>query len=199
MAGVAGGVRDVNVQGDIHEMKLILLAAAALAATATPALAQDRAPFTGAHVEGLVGYDKVDVNTAGLKNPDGLLYGVAAGYDVQFRSAVVGIEGEVSDSDARISAAGASVNTDRDLYVGGRVGFAVGRALVYGKAGYTNARFEARAGGVRADETLDGVRVGGGVEVGLTRNLFAKAEYRYSNYSDDVERHQAVGGVGIRF
>lgn len=180
-------------------MKLILLAAVAAASMSAPAFAQDSAPFTGARVEAVVGYDKIDLNIAGAENPDGLMYGVAAGYDLQVGGAVVGLEGEYTDSDTRLAALGASVETDRDLYVGGRVGFAAGRALVYGKAGYTNARFEASNGVVRASDTLDGVRVGGGVEMSLTGGLFAKAEYRYSNYSDDVERHQGLAGVGFRF
>jgi outer membrane immunogenic protein len=33
----------------------------------------------------------------------------------------------------------------------------------------------------------------------LGTNSFAKAEYRYSNYEQGVERHQVMGGFGFRF
>ena len=43
------------------------------------------------------------------------------------------------------------------------------------------------------------LRVGAGVEQQLGTNLYAKAEYRYSNYEAGIERHQVLGGVGFRF
>ncbi|HWK35066.1 outer membrane protein, partial [Sphingomonas sp.] len=82
-------------------------------------------------------------------------------------------------------------------------------ALVYAKAGYTNARIEARydvgTTSIRDHANLDGYRLGAGIEYKLSPNVYVKGEYRYSNYSDlkgydvDVDRNQLVGGVGIRF
>lgn len=179
-------------------MKKFALALVALTAAATPAFAQDdAATFTGGHVSAVVGYDILDLNTAGVDNPDGVAYGVNLGYDLQRGNAVFGIEGEVAESSAELKAGNTVVaSAGRDLYVGGRVGFvAGGNTLVYGKAGYTNARVESSAG----DENGDGFRVGGGVETRFGQNLFGKVEYRYSNYEADVERHQIVAGLGVRF
>ena len=198
--------------------KILIGAALAAGVVAMPAQAQEAAPFTGAHVEGLIGYDNVS-------GSDGLLYGIGAGYDFQFGKAIVGIEGEFADSDTKsrendILAIGdsARVNTDRDIYVGGRIGFAVAPAtLLYAKAGYTNAKFEARYNNgtgttINDGNTADGYRLGAGIEQKF--NLFGpsgfvKAEYRYSNYRNldvgsndvniDVDRHQVLAGVGIRF
>ena len=184
-----------------------LLASAALLAGA-PAFAQANAPFTGVHVEGLVGGDRLQ-NGGGHRTD--LMYGVGAGYDLQARGAVIGIEGEATDSrfkecegsrtaaDPRICA-----KTSRDLYIGGRIGKVVGgRALLYVKAGYTNARLKVTAddGATKdsASGNLDGVRVGAGAEVAVGSNAYVKAEYRYSNYEQGFERHQLVGGVGFRF
>ena len=73
-----------------------------------------------------------------------------------------------------------------------------------------------------ADQTVDGYRIGAGVEhlfdagmLGFGSGAFAKLEYRYSNYSDlnfdddffsgdnaidiDLDRHQIVAGLGVRF
>lgn len=176
-------------------MKKIALALVALTA-ATPAFAQDDAPFTGAHASAIVGYDTVDLNIAGLDNPSGVVYGLNVGYDFQAGGVVLGVEAEAADSTSKVEVLGTTVaELGRDLYVGGRIGFTSGSALIYAKAGYTNARLE--SGGTSGD--ADGVRVGAGVEYLLSGNIFAKAEYRYSNYEADIERHQAIAGVGIRF
>ncbi len=207
-------------------MRKFLIGAALLAsATATPVFAQDtsteQAPFTGAHVEGLIGYDDVSDAKANL------LYGISGGYDFQTGGAIIGIEGEFADSDVKTTEDNLftpgdrfRLNTDRDLYVGARVGFAVAPAtMLYVKGGYTNAKFEGAfddGAGNSFDNgiTADGYRVGAGVEQKF--NLFGpsgfiKAEYRYSNYSNidigeddfdretDFDRHQFLAGVGVRF
>ena len=175
-------------------MKKFLIAATIFAA-ATPAMAQDAAPFSGAHAEILTGYDAVDTNSV-IGTPDGVLYGFAAGYDWQAGGAVLGLEAEIADSSTKRTFFGEKIESDRDLYIGARVGTALSEsALIYAKAGYTNARIESTVGNANAD----GVRVGAGVEYKLRGNLFLKGEYRYSNYEGDVERHQGVAGFGIRF
>ena len=193
-------------------MRNHLFAIALVTATATPALAQEAAPFSGARVEGLVGYDTTDVEG---ENSDGVSYGAQIGYDVQSRGAVFGVEGEIADStvdecvqDVDVTGDELCVSAGRDLYAGGRVGAVVSpNVLVYGKAGYTNARVNADYDDGTADtaadfdegENLDGVRVGGGVELALGPNSYAKTEYRYSNYEQGFDRHQVVAGFGFRF
>ncbi len=156
---------------------------------------------------------------------EGFTYGVALGYDVQLGGAVVGIEAELADSTGKLTGhdidiAGDSLRLDagRDIYVGGRVGFAVGpQTLLYAKGGYTNFRVRTRyddSTGTVFDDgvTLDGWRAGVGIEQKfslLGPGGFVKAEYRYSNYTNldlanvdaniDVDRHQVVAGIGIRF
>ncbi|HEY0622015.1 porin family protein [Sphingomonas sp.] len=178
-------------------MKKIALALVALTAAATPAFAQDEAaPFTGGHITAIVGYDSLDLNTSGLDNPDGLAYGAALGYDLQRGNVLFGIEGEITGSTAKIESGNTTVaRAGRDLYAGGRLGYVFGQTAVYGKVGYTNARVETSVG----DENGDGIRFGGGVEHKFTDKLFLKGEYRYSNYEGDVERHQIVAGLGVRF
>ena len=197
-------------------MQKYFLAALLAGTLATPALAQGGAvagaPFTGFRLEGIVGGDRVQSDG---DHEDGVVYGVGVGYDMQMGSgAVVGIEAEATDSSADVCAEDVTVTGDRlcvgakrDLYVGGRLGAAVGTStLVYGKAGYTNARFgfDYDDGGNGSNDfgdgrNLDGVRVGAGIETALGTNSFVKAEYRYSNYEEGVEKHQVVGGFGFRF
>ena len=177
-------------------MTKIALALVALTAAA-PAFAQDEAPaFSGFQASAVAGFDLIDLNTAGLDNPNGVVYGVNLGYDFQSGGAVFGIEGEVTESSAAVKAAWTEIAAaSRDLYIGGRVGVVSGSALLYAKVGYTNFRVESVAGNADAD----GVRVGAGAEVKLQSNVFFKGEYRYSNYEADIERHQIVAGVGYRF
>lgn len=213
--------------------------AAALVLVPAAAQAQDgRLPFTGPRVEVIAGYDHnrsgstVDSdNTRNLKQSlDGVVYGAGVGFDVPIDPNVrIGAEAEISDSSAKWDNNNGVPNTfnlgrvsaDRDIYVGARLGFVVSpRTMVYGKAGYTNARFGlvGTNGTTSLDQRLDtdGYRVGAGVEYAVSNNAFAKLEYRYSNYSRgefdfngntpdssrfdiDTDRHQVVVGAGIRF
>jgi len=193
-------------------MRSMFVAALLAAAVATPALAQDGAPpFTGFHVDGLAGWDRLQAKNSG--HDDGVLYGVGGGYDMQSGKALFGIEAEASDSTGKACVGSATAadprlcaKAGRDLYIGGRVGTTIGdgRTLLYAKAGYTNAREKLTqdngAGQVTlASQNLDGVRVGAGAEYSVGPNSFIKTEYRYSNYQDGISRHQVVAGFGFRF
>ena len=191
---------------------LLAVLLAGTSALSGPALAQDAEPFDGARVEGVVGYDTTDVEDEGS---NGITYGAGVGYDVQSGGAVFGVEAEASESTidecvADVDLAGDELCAEagRDLYAGGRIGAAVSpNVLVYAKGGYSNARlrvdYEDGTAGTALDfsdgRNLDGVRVGGGLEVAVGPNSYAKTEYRYSNYEDGFDRHQVVAGFGFRF
>jgi outer membrane immunogenic protein len=179
-------------------MKTVIFAATAAALTvlAVPALAQDKTSFSGPRIEALTGYDSVHTNSNGLGKPDGLLYGAGVGYDIRRGNAVFGLDAEITDSTASVNTVAGPIDATRDLYIGGRAGVLIGpKALAYVKAGYSNARVE----GAGLNQNGDGLRLGAGLEYDLGNKLFAKAEYRYTNYEQDVERHQLLGGVGVRF
>ncbi|CAM3073671.1 Outer membrane protein beta-barrel domain-containing protein [Sphingomonas antarctica] len=178
-------------------------------ALAAPAMAQDRAPFTGARAEAVVGYDRVQ---AGGGHEDGVTYGGQAGYDFQAGHFVAGIEGEATgsstdacDGPGSVASPNLCVKAGRDLYAGGRIGAVVGgNTLLYAKAGYTNARVRLTSSDGTTTTTLggknlDGVRVGAGIEHKFGGNFYGKAEYRYSNYEQGVSRHGVLAGVGVRF
>jgi outer membrane immunogenic protein len=183
---------------------------------AAPALAQDQAPedtpFSGFRLEAITGYARTDVEAEGS---GGIVYGGAAGFDVQSGSIVFGLEVEGSDSTIDKCVGGIFVPGDtlcvqegRDLYAGGRIGAVVGsKTLLYVKAGYTNGRinadYEDGTAGTAADfeagENLDGIRGGAGAEIRLGGKSYAKIEYRYSNYEQGFDKHQGVIGFGLRF
>ena len=183
--------------------KSIVTAFVVGASFSAPAFAQDSAPadLGGFRLEGLATYEGDDGKAIG--------YGVGVGYDVQAGGAVLGIEAEAikpGDEECATDALGKlCLRTDRDLYVGGRVGAAVApNILVYAKAGYTHVRLQGDFDPVTGASSsfkndLDGVRVGGGIQLGLGRNLYVKGEYRYSNYEQGFDKHTGAVGVGFKF
>ncbi|MGN7997634.1 outer membrane protein [Sphingomonas sp. 22176] len=201
--------------------KLSIAALVASSAFAAPAFAQAQDQgFAGSHVEVITGWDHVNDKSSYDASKDGVTFGGNIGYDVQRGSTVFGVEGEVtgssiSDRSSDVLNPGdrLRVKAGRDLYVGGRLGFLAGpRTLIYAKAGYTNAQFitdysspnTTPALDLRQRDNYDGWRLGAGAEFKLTDKVFAKAEYRYSNYGSqangvDPERHQIITGVGVRF
>ena len=182
-------------------MRILFTAAIlAAAASATPAFAQDAGTqnFNGPHIEAIAGYDSLG---GGGDSTDGILYGIAGGYDFRINNLVLGLEAEAAESTAGDCAGGICVDASRDLYVGGRIGAVVSpNVLIYGKLGYTNARVQVTSGNVTDGANLDGIRAGAGVEWQFRNSpVSIRAEYRYSNYQDGLDRHQGVIGLAYRF
>jgi outer membrane immunogenic protein len=196
----------------------ILTSVTALALGAQPAAAQDSDhSFTGPRAEASVGYDstRYDDGVAATPNTlDGVRVGGAIGYDVAVND-VVTIGGE-ADFGFRVSGdvAGAAGTTSyrltggRDLGASIRVGAKVTPStLLFAKAGYANSQFRLRTtiGGTAGNSVTnvhvneDGWRVGAGVEQMINDHVYAKAEYRFTGYGNDVSRHQALVGLGYRF
>lgn len=193
-------------------MKFIAFVALLAPLAAVPAAAQTAAApsdptFTGPRIEAHVGYDRLGTNNTTGK-VDGVMYGVGAGYDYAIGGALVGVEVNADfsniDEDSRTGTTTFGVKAKRDLDAGIRVGAVVGsRALLYAKVAYANSRFRATltdpTGTISANDNLEGVRGGLGVEYALGTNTYAKAEYRYTNYEQGVDRNQALVGFGFRF
>ena len=220
----------------MKKITTLLFAGSALALS-TPAFAQDDSNFDGLRLEAVGGFDSVkagssvddDVNEDNDQSMEGITYGVAAGYDIDLGTIVIGPEAEYSWSEAKTEFEDGDfegfgfgqVSADRDLYLGARIGAKLSpQTLLYAKGGYTNAKLNilSNDGVTEFDEDydLDGFRVGAGAEYAMNENLFLKLEYRYSNYQEaevdfegslpdserfdvDLDRHQVMAGVGFRF
>lgn len=161
---------------------LIFAAVAALAAIAAPASAQT---FSGPRVEATIGFD--DVTRA--RDTSNVLYGLNAGLDTPINGSKFRIGAEVTTDQL--------FSRDRDIGVNARLGYVVDpRVMLYVKGGYANYRnidFRSRA------TALDGFRVGGGLEFALTKHVYTKVEYRYSDFAKGVGKHGALMGLGLRF
>jgi outer membrane immunogenic protein len=168
-------------------MKTVIFAAIAAAVVATPAVAQDAAPFTGPRAGVTMGYDKIG-------GEEGFAYGVTAGYDLALAPRVTGGI-EVSLGDTTVDDFGLDVS--RDLAASLRLGFvATPRVLAFGKVGYATTRFEVAGDGAG----LEGVRFGGGLEFAATPSTYISAEYQRTEYEQNIGgRDAAMVGVGFRF
>ncbi|WP_448661734.1 outer membrane protein [Sphingomonas sp. CJ20] len=176
-------------------MRILATMALALTAAATPALAQD-GQFSGPRAEVVGGWDHARSDG---ESQSGFTYGGAIGYDLQRGTAVFGVDGEVTGSTTKDCVANSCIKAGRDLYAGVRAGvIAAPNTLLYVKGGYTNARFILDTPTIHDGENLDGFRLGAGVERSFGK-AYGKIEYRYSNYSQDFERHQVLAGIGYRF
>jgi outer membrane immunogenic protein len=173
---------------------LYCAAATAALASASPAFAQaPAAPLapTGFRVEALVGYDRAGTDGFHIS---GVLFGAGAGYDFAVSNGVsLGIDAEASDS----TGSKYGISTGRDLYAGGRINVAVSpRSNVYLKGGYTNARVKVED---CCADNGDGFRIGVGGQYLVSGKTYVGAEYRYSNYESDFDRHQVALTLGTRF
>lgn len=154
---------------------IAIVAAAAAFVAATPAMASD---FAGPRIEVTAGADDV---TAGV-DPTDVAYGVGVGYDLQFGKVVAGVEAAVDN-----------VFDRRDIGVGARLGYVINdNVLAYGKVGYSDWRQV-------AGRSVEGLRVGGGLEVNVAGPVYGKVEYRYTDFEGNLGKHGGLVGVGLRF
>jgi len=199
--------------------KIIAISTAGMiAAFAAPAMAQDAKPFDGPYVAAMGGWDRPRANVP-IGEPvgkSGVLFGGVVGYDKNINGAVLGVEGEYSDSTTKktlgnliVPGDSARLKTGRDLYAGVRIGGEVVPGfMLYAKGGYTNAEFKGSYdNGVNlfsGKDKLEGYRLGAGVETNVS-GLLARLEYRYSSYGhyEDTgvkpRRSQIAAMVGYRF
>jgi len=163
-------------------MRLTYMIGALVAlASASPAMAQS---FEGPRIEATIGGG--DVNRVIDKSDTN--YGAAVGYDFAVAPKVrVGIEANTDNVFDR----------DRTYGVQARAGYVLARKLlVYGAVGYEDFNQLTRRQGYRS---LDGFRYGGGVEMALTRNVFAKAEFRRTELGGGISKEVGLVGGGLRF
>jgi len=154
---------------------VIGVALALSAIVATPAMASD---FAGPRVEVTAGADDV---TRGV-DPTDVTYGIGAGYDRQYGKVVIGVEAGIDNAFDR-----------RDIAVGARLGYVLNEnVLAYTKIGYSNFKPTERL-------TLEGLRVGGGLEVNVVGPVYTKVEYRYTDFEGVSGKHGGLVGVGYRF
>jgi outer membrane immunogenic protein len=202
-------------------MKRVVLVAAGIGfvTLATPAAAQLRAEVHGGfeRTTGTINFAPPATVSAPV-TAEGAFGGIGVGYDLHTEGTdgFIGIEANADYSAAEdcIDTPGATpapqlcLSPTIDLSVNGRLGIRTGAFSIYALAGYSKLMADTSFSGVpgstangpqSGDEDLGGFRIGGGVEVNVSANMYAKLEYRHTNYADGFVRDQGLVGIGIRF
>ncbi|TYR32837.1 porin family protein [Mesorhizobium microcysteis] len=171
-------------------------------------------PYAGLHL----GYGfsgDVSDGTGGSIGTDGWLGGAFGGFQMQNGQFVYGIEGDVNYSGVDGTDGTFTARSRIDGSLRGRAGVAVtDDILLYGTAGIAAERLRITedATGNRDTNTMIGYTVGGGADVKLTEQVFARGEYRYTDYGSqdftlpgvgtadiDSSNHRVTMGIGIKF
>ena len=197
MGSAASESREASCAVEVIMKKTIFGATtlAMLSAAATASAADfPRAPYTvpaplgvfswaGPYLGANVGY-QWGATTNNPTKPSGIMGGLQAGYNWQTGQFVFGAE-----LDAQLSAADdvfAPWKFSNPFFgtLRGRIGYAMNNILVYGTLGVAVGWVRAEVAGIDEAKTHHGWTGGVGLEVGLTQNWSAKAEYLYVDLSD---------------
>ena len=212
--------------------KIITASALALLAVATPAFAQDygdepAAPdtasaFNGFSVAAIGGIDVLTIQENNAADTTrGLMYGGSIGYDHDAGSVVVGVQAEITSSQASykiddLLVAGDHFSSEagRDIYGGVRVGISAGQStLLYIGGGYVSSQLTSFYSVGAATPTVQteekgGFRVSLGAEY-AGKTVFGRLEMRYQDLGDYTvfgsptgfarTHTQIVAGLGVRF
>jgi outer membrane immunogenic protein len=225
--GVCGAMRQAagGAAGNEDVMTRLRFAVAALALVAAPAGAADfprqpaRAPYaattpavifswTGPYLGANVGYQWGSLSPLSGE-PSGITGGIQAGYNWQFGQLVLGGEADVQGSAAEDTFAAYKFSNPWFGTVRGRLGYALSNVLLYATAGLGYGGGRLVITGLSEDQTHFGWTGGGGIEMGLTPNWSAKAEYLFISLSDKtyvlsgatagIDSHLVRFGVNYRF
>ena len=176
-------------------------AAAALALTVAAATAADYggpppygappAPYytafswLGPYVGGNLGYQSGALSNSGA-DPAGISGGGQAGYVWQSGQFVFGAETDLQFSNASDTFANYKFSNPWFGTVRGRAGIALNNILFYGTLGLAYGRGQVTLAGLTENNLHTGLAAGAGLEVGLTQNWSAKAEYLYIDFGSEA-------------
>jgi outer membrane immunogenic protein len=153
--------------------------------------------WTGIYIGANAGYGFATASTTATfsgssitssENLSGFVGGGQLGGNYQIGSLVIGLEADFDYSaQSHTASAGIFSATESIPWIGtlrGRIGYAIGRALIYGTAGAAEGKFSSTVsangfGSISGSRTHAAWTAGGGIEVGLTGNLSARLEYLY--------------------
>ena len=150
---------------------------------ATPAAYIAQNTWTGPYIGANIGYQFGNTSFFNLE-PSGVAGGVQGGYNWQFGEIVVGGEADFQFSGAEDTTFAAFKFSNPWFgTVRARLGYAMNNILFYAAGGLAYGKGELDFLGFSEDHILGGWSVGAGLEVGLTRNLSARAEYLFVDLS----------------
>lgn len=167
-----------------------------------------------AGIMGGYSFGDTDLNNGLVGNSidtDGFNGSLFGGWNGQSGMFVYGLEGDVGYDWADGSNVGSSTERGFNGSLRARMGVAAtDNILVYGTAGGAVARIEANDGAFADSKTMYGWTAGVGADVKLTERVFARGEYRYTDYGSstfaltgptevDATSNNFLLGIGMKF
>jgi outer membrane immunogenic protein len=169
-------------------------------AAARPGAYSWQGPYVGANL----GYQWGGINSHPA-NPSGVVGGVQAGYNVQYGQLVFGGETDLQVSDADDTFASWKFSNPWFGTLRARAGIAMSNIMLYGTVGlaYGTLKMQNALTNVSESHTSAGWAGGLGMEVALTGNWTARAEYLYvdlggSSFILDGNNHAIQANI-LRF
>jgi outer membrane immunogenic protein len=197
----AGSERKTSKTENIMTLKTFLLATFLAGASAGSVFAQDAARWSGFYgglsVAAYGGFE--DFEPFGSKDYDliGTSFGAFGGYTYARGAFAYGVELAVNNGDAYESNSSGSYpeyNYSNTFELKGRVGYAVGDALIYGTLGYVSGEYEYSGDFYN----LDGMLYGLGVDYALNERAFAGLEYVYRDLTSTYPTEATVNTLSLR-
>ena len=148
-------------------------------------------PYVGANL----GYQWADATHTGA-NPNGFAGGLQGGYNWQMGQFVYGVETDLQVSGSDDTFASWKFSNPWFGTLRGRAGYAMNNVLLYGTLGLAYGGGKVEMGSYSESNTHVGWTAGAGIEVGLTPNWSAKAEYLFVDLSD---QHYVLFGGNTGF
>jgi outer membrane immunogenic protein len=184
-------------EGRMNKKILVTTAAAALIGTSGVAPGADimRGPswsaptpaamynWNGAYVGANFGYQWAKATHTGA-NPNGFAGGLQGGFNWQMNQFVLGMEADLQASGSDDTFASWKFSNPWFGTLRGRAGYAMNNVLFFATLGLAYGGGKVEMGGYSETNIHVGWAAGGGVEVGLTPNWSAKAEYLFINLAD---------------
>jgi len=150
--------------------------------------------WVGPYIGVNLGYQWGSATHSGA-SPSGLMGGAQGGYNWQFGQFVVGAETDLQFSGADDMFAAWKFSNPWFGTLRGRAGYAMNNVMLYATFGLAYGGGRVELGGLKEANTHIGWTAGAGMEVGLTPNWSAKAEYLFVDLSD--ERYVLFGNTGF--
>lgn len=185
----------------------LLLASIAGAASAADLSAPRAAPYTkapvvspvtnwsGFYIGAMGGYaSEATSDPLALKGGFG---GGTVGYNWQFGTFVLGIEGDGAFGDVSTTVGPVTAKIDSLATVRGRFGVAVDQVLLYGTGGLALADTKVSVAGLSASNTQTGWTAGAGIEWMFIPRWSLKAEYLYRRFDNTTLLGVPLGTLAV--
>lgn len=150
--------------------------------------------WVGPYIGVNLGYQWSSARNSGA-SPSGITGGIQYGYNWQFGEYVLGVESDLQASNADDMFAAWKFSNPWFGTIRGRLGYTMNNVMLYATFGFAYGRGTIQTAGLSESNTHVGWAAGGGMEIGITPNWSAKAEYLFVDLSN--QHYVLFGNTGF--